>query len=157
VVALVPGSVSAQGTQGDRVGAALGREVAAESEHVSPGDQAKVFQAREFAETEALGDEAAGMLADRQVGQLFGRAEAAVEGAGAFRGLGGVLGDVRCDPGVGQLPRGSDRLGVGLASPGQGAGRGTRCGRVCRSMVLWRIWPGQDCLPLRAFVWLLAS
>ena len=90
--ALIGGAVSAQGAEGDGVGAALGREVATEAEHVRPGRKPQPFQARELAEAEAFGDEAAGVLADGKVSQPVCRGDAAVEGAGAFGGLGG---DVR--------------------------------------------------------------
>src|SRR5205823_8534810 len=64
-----------------------------------------------------------GMVTDWQVGQPIGRGEAAVEGAGAFGGLGGVLGDVASDLGVRHVAVGGDRPYVELAAPGQGAGR----------------------------------
>ena len=43
-----------------------------EAEHVRPGRQAQVFQAGEFAEPDAFGDVAAGVLADGEVGELVG-------------------------------------------------------------------------------------
>ena len=46
---------------------------------------------------------AAGVIADRQVGEPVGRGDAAVEGAGAFGGFGGVLGHVARDLGVGHV------------------------------------------------------
>ena len=90
--ALMPGPVGAQGAEGDRVGAALRGEVAAEAEHVSPLCEPQVVQAGQFGETQAFGDEAVRVVADGQVVEAVGRGEAAVEGAGAFGGLGG---DVR--------------------------------------------------------------
>ena len=122
VLALVGGPVGAQRAEGDGVGAALGGEVAAEAEHVRPGGQPQVVELGELAEAEACGDVAAGVVADGQVGQLVGRGDAAVEGAGAFGGLGGVLGDVAGDLGVGQVPGGGDRADVELAAPGQRPG-----------------------------------
>src|SRR5262249_15739941 len=65
----------------------------AESEHVRPSRQAQVFQSGKRTEAEAFGDEAAGVRTDRQRVELVGRGDAAVQGAGAFGGLGGVLGD----------------------------------------------------------------
>ena len=106
--------------------AALGREVAAEAEHVRPRGQPQVGQCGELAEAQACADEAAGVLADGQLGELIGRGNAMVEGAGAFGGLGGVLGHVGGHPGVGEVPGGGDRPGVVLASPRQRAGRQSR-------------------------------
>ena len=127
--ALVGGAVGAQSAEGDGVGAALGREVAAESEHVRPGRKPQAFQARELAEAEAFGDEAAGVVADGKVGEPVGDGDAAVEGAGAFGGLGGVLGDVGGDLAVGQVPGGGDRAGVEFTPPGQRPGREARSSR----------------------------
>jgi hypothetical protein len=127
--ALVGGAVGAQGAEGDGVGAALGREVAAEAEHARPGREPQPFQARELAEAEAFGDEAAGVVPDGKVNQLVGGGDAAVEGAGAFGGFGGVLGDVGGDLAIGQFPGGGDRAGVEFTSPGQRPGREARGGR----------------------------
>jgi hypothetical protein len=127
--ALVGGAVGAQGAEGDGVGAALGREVAAEAEHVRPGREPQPFQARELAEAEAFGDEAAGVVPDGKVGQLVGGGDAAVGGAGAFGGFGGVLGDLGGDSAIGQFSGGGDRAGVEFTSPGQGPGREARGGR----------------------------
>ncbi len=46
----------------------------------------------------------AGVVADGQVGELVGGGDAAVESAGAFGGLRGVLRDVTGDLGICQLP-----------------------------------------------------
>ena len=81
--------------------------MATEAERVRPGREPQPFQARELAEAEAFGDEAAGVLADGKVGQLVGGGDAVVEGAGAFGGFGGVLGDVGGDLAVGQFPGGA--------------------------------------------------
>ena len=69
------------------------------------------------------------MLADRETVNAVGRGEAAVEGAGAFSGLGRVLGDVEGDVVVGQLAGRGDRPGVVLGAPGQGPGRQAADGR----------------------------
>ena len=74
------GTVGAQGAEGDGVGAALAGEVAAEPEHMSPGGQAQVCQFGELAESEAFGDETAGVVAERQCGELVDGGETAVEG-----------------------------------------------------------------------------
>ena len=102
VSALVLGAGGAERAEGGGVGAALGREVAAEAEHVRPLPEAQVFELGELAKGEAGGDEAAGVVGDGEVGQAVGAGEAAVEGAGALGGLGGVLGDVGGDLGVGE-------------------------------------------------------
>jgi hypothetical protein len=52
---LVLGAGGAEGAECGGVAAALGGDVAAEAEHVCPGDEAKVFKLREQAEPEALG------------------------------------------------------------------------------------------------------
>ena len=69
-----------------------------------------------------------GVVADGKIGEAIGGRDAAVEGAGAFGGLGGVLGDVTGDLGIGQFPGSGDRAGVVFAAPGQGPGGDTRCG-----------------------------
>jgi hypothetical protein len=71
---------------------------------------------------------AAGVLTDGQVGDPVGRGEAAVEGAGAFGGLGGVLGHVASDLGVSHVAAGGDRADVELAAPRQDAARESRRG-----------------------------
>jgi len=71
---------------------------------VSPGSQVQVIKAGEFGQAQAGGDMAAGVLADGQLGELIGRGDPAVEGAGALGGLGGVFGDVRGDSAVGEVP-----------------------------------------------------
>jgi hypothetical protein len=52
----------------------------------------------------------------------------AIQGAGAFGGLGGVLGHVARDLGVGHVAAGCDRPYIELAPPGQRAGREARRG-----------------------------
>ena len=94
VLALVLSTGSAERAEGRGVGAAFGGEMAAEAEHVRPGGQAELFELGEFAEAQAFGDQAAGVLADREVGEAGGRVDALVEGAGAFGGFGGVFGHV---------------------------------------------------------------
>jgi hypothetical protein len=88
------GSVGAERAEGDGVGAALGGEVAPESEHVRPRGQAQFLELRELAEAEARGDVTSGVVTDGEVGQPVVGSDAAIEGAGAFGGLGGVLGYV---------------------------------------------------------------
>ena len=102
--------------------------MAAEAEHVRPRGQPQVLELGEPAEAQACGDVAAGVVADGQVGEPVGRGEAAVEGAGAFGGLGGVLGHVASDLGVGHVAVGGDRADVELAAPRQRAGREPRRG-----------------------------
>jgi hypothetical protein len=85
--ALVLSAVGAQRAESDGVGTAFGREVSTEAEHVRPGGQPQLFQFGELAEAEAFGDEAAGVIADRQCVELVSRSEAAVEGPGAIRAL----------------------------------------------------------------------
>jgi hypothetical protein len=70
----------------------------------------------------------AGVVADGQVGELVGGGDAAVESAGAFGGLRGVLRDVTGDLGICQLPRSRDRTGVVFAAPGQAPGGDSRSG-----------------------------
>ena len=65
VVALVLGAFGAQRAEGGGVAAALGRKVAAETEHVRPRRKPQYGQFREFAQAQAGGDEAAGVFADR--------------------------------------------------------------------------------------------
>ena len=104
--------------------------MATEAEHVRPGGQSQVFQFGELAETEALGDMAAGVVADRSLGQSVGRSDPAVQSAGAFGGLGRVLGDVASDLGIGQFSGRGDGSRVEFPAPGQGARREpwpTRC------------------------------
>ena len=69
------------------------------------------------------------MVPDGKVSQLVGGGDAAVEGAGAFGGFGGVLGDVGGDLAVGQFSGGGDRARVEFTSPGQRPGREARGGR----------------------------
>ena len=76
----------------------FGGEVPGEAEHVCPGREAQVFQAGELAESDAFCDVTASVLADWQRVELVSQSDTTVEGAGAFRGLGGVLGDVRGNP-----------------------------------------------------------
>jgi hypothetical protein len=86
--------VGAKRSEGDGVAAALAGEVAPEAEHVRPRGQAQFFELRELAEAQARGDVTSGVFTYGQVGQPVGGSDAAVEGAGAFGGLGGVLGQV---------------------------------------------------------------
>jgi hypothetical protein len=119
-LALVGSTVGAQRAEGDRVGAALGGEVAAEAEHVCPGRQSQVGELGEPAEAQAFGDVAAGVVPDGQLVQAVGGRDMAVESAGALGGLRGVLGDVTGDLGVGQFPGRRDRPDVELAAPREG-------------------------------------
>ena len=68
-LALVSGTVGAEGAEGGGVGPALGGEVAAEAEHVRPGGQPQVGELGQPAEAEAFGDVAAGVVADGQLVQ----------------------------------------------------------------------------------------
>jgi hypothetical protein len=95
--------------------------MAAEAEHVRPCGQAQAAESGKLAQADALGDEASGMLADREVVELVGGCDAAVESAGAFGGLGGVLGHVGGDLRVAQVSGRADGPDVVLASPGQDA------------------------------------
>jgi len=72
--------------------------VAGKAEHVRPGSEAQAAESGELAEANAFGDVAAGVLADGQLGEPVGRHDAAVEGAGAFGGFGGVLGVMANSP-----------------------------------------------------------
>ena len=81
-LALVSGTIGAEGAEGDRVGPALGGEVAAEAEHVRPGQQSQVGELGELAEAEAFGDVAAGVVPDGQLLEAVGGRDTAVEGAG---------------------------------------------------------------------------
>ena len=139
-LALVSGAVGTEGAEGDRVGAALGGEVAAEAEHVRPGGQPQVGELGELAEPEAFGDVTAGVVADGQLVQAVGGRDAAVEGAGALGGLRGVLGDIAGDRGVGQFPGRRDRLDVELAAPGEGPGGDAQGGRS-RTWTARAAWP----------------
>ena len=129
VFALVLDPFGAERAEGCGVGAALGGEVAAETEHVSPANQAQAAEFGELAEAEAFGDEAAGVLADREVGEPVGRCDPVIDSPGAFGGLGRVLGDVRGDLAVGHVPGGGDGPDVVFAPPGQGPRREACGGR----------------------------
>ncbi len=72
VLALMSGAVGAERAESGGVGTALGREVAAEAEHVRPGGQAQAAESVKLAQADAFGDEAAGVLADREVGERVG-------------------------------------------------------------------------------------
>jgi hypothetical protein len=93
-----------------------------------PCGQPQVLELGKLAEAEAYGDVAAGVVTDGQVGEPVGGGQTAVEGAGAFGGLGGVLGQVRGDLGVGHVAGGGDQADVELAAARQGAGRESRRG-----------------------------
>jgi len=56
---------------------------------VRPCGQPQFLELGKLAEAKACGDVTAGVFADGQVGDPVGGGEAAVEGAGAFGGLGG--------------------------------------------------------------------
>ena len=64
----------------------------------------------------------AGVVAYRQLGYPVGGGDAAVESAGAFGGLGRVLGHVASDLGVCDVAGGGNRADIKLASPCQRAG-----------------------------------
>jgi hypothetical protein len=100
-----------------------------EAEHVRPCGQPQVLELGELAEPKTRGDVAAGMVADGQVGEPIGRGDAAVQGAGAFGGLGCVLGQVPGDLGVGYVAVGADGPGVELTAPCERAGEAPRSGR----------------------------
>jgi hypothetical protein len=68
-LALEGGAVGAQRAEGDRVGSALGGEVTAEAEHVCPGGQPEPGELGKFAEAQAFGDVAAGVVPDGQLVQ----------------------------------------------------------------------------------------
>lgn len=57
-----------------------------------------------------------GVVADGQVGEPVGRSDATIKGAGALGGLGGVLGHVARDLGVGHVAAGGHRPYIELAS-----------------------------------------
>jgi len=126
---LVGGALGAERAHGGGVSAALGRKVAAEAEHVRPGDQSQVGELGKPAEAQAFGDVAAGVVADGQVGEPVGGGDAAVESAGAFGCFGGVLRDITGDLGVGQVSGGGDRTRVMFPAPGQDPGDHSRSGR----------------------------
>ena len=102
--------------------------MAAEAEHVRPRGQPQFLERGELAEAEAYGNMTSGVVADGQVGEPIGRGDAAIQSAGAFGGLGRVLGHVARDLGVGHVAAGRDWPQIELASPGQRAGRKPRRG-----------------------------
>src|SRR5258707_1489950 len=77
VFPLVLDPLGAERTKGCGVGAAFGREVAAEAEHVRPGSQAQAAEFGEPAEAEAFGDKPAGVVADRKIGEPAGGCDTA--------------------------------------------------------------------------------
>jgi hypothetical protein len=95
---------------------------------VRPRGEPKVVEFGELTQVQALGDQAAGVAGDEQGGEAVGGGDAPVEGAGAFGGLGGVLGDVPGDPGIGEFPGRGDRPDVVLAALGQAASGEVRGG-----------------------------
>jgi hypothetical protein len=70
----------------------------------------------------------AGVVADEQVGEPIGGGDAAVESAGAFGSLRGVLRDITGDLGISQVPGSRDRPGIVFAAPGQGPSGDFRSG-----------------------------
>ncbi|AGS70145.1 hypothetical protein B446_16645 [Streptomyces collinus Tu 365] len=100
--------------------------MAAEPEHVSPGAQAEVFEVLAGAEGPGRADEAAGVVADVELGEFGGELERAVESSrGGLGALGGVLGDVRRDGPLGQLLAAvevgrADGADVELSAEGEG-------------------------------------
>ena len=91
--------------EGGGVAAGLGEEVSAEAEHVRPPAQVQARVVGAAAELPRGGDHAAVVVGQPQVlhvGDVADRPVDAVVGAGA---LGGVLGDVGGERGVGHLPR----------------------------------------------------
>src|SRR5258708_1577145 len=106
VLPLIVGARGAQSGESDGVVAALGGEVAAESEHVRPLGEAQMLEVGELAQAQAGANQAAGMVADSELRELVGGRDAPVERSRAIGGLGGVLGDVSGDLGVGQLTGG---------------------------------------------------
>jgi hypothetical protein len=102
--------------------------VAAEAEHVGPGAQAEVFEVLAGAEGPGGADEAAGVVADVELGEFGGELQRPVEGArGGLGSLGGVFGDVGGDGPFGQLLAavevgGPDGADVELAAEGEAVG-----------------------------------
>jgi hypothetical protein len=123
VFALVLDPFGAKRAESCGVGPALGREVAAEAEHVCPADQAQAAEFRELPKAETLGDEASGVLADGKVGDPVGACDPAVDSPGAFGGLGRVLGHVRGDLAVSYVPGRGDGPNVMFTPPDQGPRR----------------------------------
>lgn len=129
MLALVGGACGSEFAEGDRVTVALGGEVAPESEHVCRGGQAEVGEFGELAEADAFSDQPPCVAGYGQSRQTIVRREAPVQRAGAFGCLGGVLGDVGSDLGVGEFAAGGDRADVVLGAPSECAGWVGRCGR----------------------------
>jgi hypothetical protein len=100
--------------------------VAAEAEHVGPGAQAKVFEVLACAESPGSADQAAGVLADVELGEFGDELQRAVQSSrGHLRALGGVLGDVGGDGAFGELLAvvevgRADGADVELAAEGEG-------------------------------------
>jgi hypothetical protein len=86
------------------------------------------FELGELAEAETFGDVAARVLAYGKVGNPVGRGDAAIEGARAFGGSGGVFGHVARDRGVSDVAGGGNRADIELAAPRQRAGWEARGG-----------------------------
>src|ERR1022692_366292 len=142
VLALVVGACGAECAEGGGVAAALGREVPPESEHVRPRGEAQVCKFGELTQAQALGDQAAGVSGDGQGCEAVGGSDAPVEGAGALSRLGGVLGNVPGDLGIGEFPAGGDGPDVVLAAPGESPGREARGGRRADTDVAERLSDG---------------
>ncbi|GAA0244725.1 hypothetical protein GCM10009527_046820 [Actinomadura nitritigenes] len=68
--------------------------MAPEAEHVSPLDEPEVCELVEGTQGQAFADESLGVRSERQVGPVVSGVKAPVQGADAFGGFGGVLGDV---------------------------------------------------------------
>ncbi|MBD9700987.1 hypothetical protein IHE56_02545 [Streptomyces sp. ID01-12c] len=87
-----------------------------------------MFEILACAEEPGRSDEAAGVVADVELGQLGGELQRPVESSGGCLGaLGGVLGDVRGDRALGQFLAvvevgGADGADVELAAEGEGVG-----------------------------------
>jgi len=115
VLALVGRAGGAERGKGGGVAAALGREVAPESEHVRPLSKPQRLEVGKLTQAQASADQSTRMLADGKRGELIGRRDPPVNGARAFGSLGGVLGDVSGDLGIRQLAGGGDDADVVLA------------------------------------------
>jgi hypothetical protein len=95
---------------------------------VGPGAQAEVFEVLAGAEGPGGADEAAGVVADVELGEFGGELQRAVESSrGRFGALGGVLGDVGGDGPFGEFLAvvevgGSDGADVELTAEGEGVG-----------------------------------
>ena len=100
-----------------------------EAEHVRPGSQAQAAEAGKLLSRRHSAMRRRACSRIGKIGELVGGSNPAVQGAGAFGGLGGVLGDIRRDLAVGQVSGRGDRPDVVFATPVQGAGRQAGSGR----------------------------